>query len=288
MKKVLLVLLCVVMLFTFTACNNNPFLSKSKVDSLVKQAGGANPQAEMTIEYKVTKGSKTNEYKIVLTYEILLDKTPITALNFIDAVVDNYYSNLLFDYNSSAYNYFIGGRYYAKQVEVEGNETNTTVTKYYKTTARPTFVGEFEGNNYSDPTGATDGSGYSKFEALSLAMYHDKNTESFDKANGAIIMALRDDCLNYKNYAVFAKMVNMVVYVDGVASPQASPENPSTEPLDWLLTNLKSYTSTNTQVVYDVDGNELPQKQTFLTVKPCFSIKMLGNTDWAKLTSAIK
>ncbi len=277
MKKVLIILLCAIMLLTFTACNGNDFLSAGETKSLLKKVGGKNPQAQMTLSYQVGKDSSKQTVTLEIVYEILLDKTPITAVNFINAVQDGFYSDVLVHSNQSTYNYMIAGGYYKKDiVSTNDNGEEVTTTKFYQQSL-PSFVGEIAGNGFAEPRGEkVDGDSYTKFDVFSLAMYHADGANYFNSADGRLVISTSSQTkLSHLNYAVFAKMISIVVKVDG---EQISTDIPS-----WVLTTLDSSTSTTKRTIYDKDDVKQSAQVSILSPEIIIDIKMLGDVDWSVL-----
>ena len=103
MKKLLVIALCLVMLFTFTACSGVQFLSKGAVNNLVKKysENGKLPQMEMTFSYETSKNSTPMQIKVV--YELLLDKTPISVISFINLLNAGRYENCVVDSKTSLF-----------------------------------------------------------------------------------------------------------------------------------------------------------------------------------------
>ena len=93
MKKVLSVLvlaMCIVMLLSFASCGM--FMSASSVNKVVREFG--TPQAQMTLSFTT---SANNKFKYVITYDLLLEKTPITTINFINLVESGFYKDAIFE-----------------------------------------------------------------------------------------------------------------------------------------------------------------------------------------------
>lgn len=277
MKKTLIIILCVIMLLSFTACNNQGFLSAGRTKALLKDVGGKNPQAQMTLTYKVGSGSAQQTVTLEIVYEVLMDKTPITAVNFINAVQDGFYNNVLVHTNQSSYNYMIAGGYYKKDTtSTNDSGAEVVTTKYYKQ-AIPAFVGEIAGNGFAEPKGEqVDGDSYTKFDVFSLAMYHADGAAHFNSADGRLVIATSSQIrLSHLNYAVFAKMVSIVVKVDG---QQVATDVPS-----WVLTTLDSSTATTKRDIYDQNDVKQSTQVSILSPDITIDIKMLGDIDWSVL-----
>lgn len=277
MKKTLIIILCVIMLLSFTACNNQGFLSAGRTKALLKDVGGKNPQAQMTLTYKAGSGSAQQTVTLEIVYEVLMDKTPITAVNFINAVQDGFYNNVLVHTNQSSYNYMIAGGYYKKDTtSTNDSGAEVVTTKYYKQ-AIPAFVGEIAGNGFAEPKGEqVDGDSYTKFDVFSLAMYHADGAAHFNSADGRLVIATSSQIrLSHLNYAVFAKMVSIVVKVDG---QQVATDVPS-----WVLTTLDSSTATTKRDIYDQNDVKQSTQVSILSPDITIDIKMLGDIDWSVL-----
>ena len=278
MKKVLVILVLVIMLFSVCACSYVPstrFLSRSQVDSLVKKYG--TPQAELTINYRLS--SSSTDYEIKITYDLLLSQAPLAVIRFIQLANDGAYDNTVIDTYDSTYHYMIIGRYIYKDSVVSENKKNWYVNNALDTT----FKGEFASNNYREPK-----DGYAQFKTanggFSLAMYHeryqDENTTNFDTANGAFILATRNESLNPNNYAVFAQMVSMS-YKVGNAEPDVT-----TRVNDTARANLEGFTSKTSQRKIYTDEEETDTIPSFSMMNQIVTIKVriLGdNVDWSKL-----
>ena len=263
MKKVLIAVICCVLLVCLVSCNGIGFMSDPQVKRVVAEFG--TPQAEMTLEFK----SSNKNMKYIITYDLLLDKTPITTINFINLVDSGFYTNTIMDSYTTSYNYYIAGRYvYNKEAtdeKIKDNESGKT------------FIGEFKSNNYGEPNG-----GYAQFSMFSLAMYHDSKGDAFNDGNGTLIFSTSDSVtLNSNNYAVFAKMNKIQIYQDDNLLSTYTDGKINGMYLD-LMTKL---TGRPTMKVVN-SANETRNEQILgsgTTPYFVFSIKMLGDKDWSKL-----
>lgn len=264
MKKILIIVMCVVLLVCLVSCNGAGFMSASRVKKAVADFG--TPQAEMTLEF--TTNNKKMKY--VITYDLLLDKTPITTINFINLVESGFYTNAIMDSYNSSQNYYTAGRFVydkdaATDEKIRDNESGKK------------FIGEFKTNNYSEPEG-----GYAQFSMFSLAMYHDGKGESFNDGNGTLIFTTSESStLKASNYAVFAKVNKLEIYQGDDLLNTYEGGKISSMYLDQMtkLTgkpNMKVLNSAN--VARDVSILGLSGTPYFV-----FSIKMLGDKDWTKL-----
>ena len=267
MKKVLVAFLMVALLFSLCACgvSSDNFMSRSQVSSLVKQY--PNPQAVVTLNYETSTNEK---FEVKITYNLLLEQAPLAVTRFIQIANDGGYDNTLVDtLDNSSHTYMIMGRYEQRD------------DKYYNVRlADTTFAGEFESNKYRMPKG-----GYTDFSLFSLAMYHDANGESFNSANGTLILALASETsekpitLNSANYAVFAEYESMTVRIDD------GDVNSYKKVSDTVLNHLKNFTTRKSnQPVYDPnDPNASSVAVTIMNTKITLSVEILGNYDWTKL-----
>ena len=275
MKKVLVALLLILMLFTVCACTYVPstsFLSHSKQNALVKTYG--TPQAVVTLTYSRSGGS---DREVRVTYDLLLNQTPLAVIRFIQLANEGVYNNTLIDTYDSSYRYMIMGRYAALQ-ETEGSTAYT----YYNRTSDVTFAGEFKTNGYKEPEG-----GYAQFSTLSLAMYHEatKDSSSFDAANGTLILALDRVSLNANNYAVFATM-NTFEYRYGGTGDFIKRSKVDAD----ILADLVSFTSTTSRDVYTVYDDDTKGSSTsirMMNARVFIQVEIIGaegkSADWSKL-----
>ena len=78
--------------------------------------------------------------KYIITYDLLLDKTPITTINFINLVDSGFYTNTIMDSYTTSYNYYIAGRYvYNKEAtdeKIKDNESGKTIIGEFKSNLR--------------------------------------------------------------------------------------------------------------------------------------------------------
>ena len=247
-------------------------MSVSKVNRAVKEFG--TPQAQMTLSFTTSKGTK---FIYVITYDLLLQKTPITVINFINLVEDGFYKDVIFDTYNSSNNYYSAAKYaYRKSGDSDDMHG-------YENASGITMVGEFKTNNYPEPNG-----GYEQFSLFSLAMYHDNNADSVNSANGTLIFSTASSAskdkksLNYTNYAVFAKVVSIDIYI-------GDNETPVTYTADKMnstyLQNMVEQTSTYSMSMIKSDGTSpsVSVLASGATPRFVFSIAMLGDKDWTKL-----
>ncbi len=273
MKKVLSVLvlaMCIVMLLSFASCGM--FMSASSVNKVVREFG--TPQAQMTLSFTT---SANNKFKYVITYDLLLEKTPITTINFINLVESGFYKDAIFESYNTTNNYYLAGRYTYKKDAESGNSHG------YENVSGITIPGEFKTNGYKEPKG-----GYEKFSMFSLAMYHDNAGKSFDSADGTLIFSTASSAstekvsLNYTNYAVFAKMVSIDIYEDDNETPRTYPGD-KLNSLYW--DNLIKLTSTTScsMTKSNGDSSSVTVLGSGSIPRFVFSIEMLGDKDWSKL-----
>ena len=274
MKKILVVLMIVMMLATLCACNYVPstrFLSKAQVNAIAKNFD--DPQAEMTLDY--TSNGENVEVKI--TYNLLLTKTPLAAIRFIQLTNEGFYDDTVVDYYNSTNHYWTLGRYRYEESKIQTQGKMV----YLQNPCDKTFKGEFESNGYGMPKG-----GYAKFRILSLAMYYEPWTETdntFDTANGHLIMSAANESsnastLNSANYAVFAEMDSISVRRTTDGKFQTFGKVPSD-----LLTQLTDFKSRTSRDVYDDDSEANKTSVSLMTTVVKIHVKMLGDYDWSKL-----
>ena len=260
MKKVLVVLLIVSLLFTLCACSvpHNSFMSKSMVNSLVKAY--PNPQAKVTFTYD-TGG---NNFEVTITYNLLLDKAPLAVTRFIQIANEGGYDGTLVDaLSKSAPMYAVMGRY-------------THQNEYYAVrTTDVTFAGEFASNGYREPKG-----GYAEFKLYSLAMFHKNEGEYFDSADGTFILALAGagKTLSSANYAVFAEFASMTVKTNGETTTKET-----TSPSAKLRDHLLSF-STTSRTIYDSVDKDAPSfSAPICSTEVKLTVEIVEGYDWSKL-----
>ena len=291
-KKIWIIVLAVVMLVVFAGCNSVSFMSDKERNNLVSKYG--TPQAEVVLEYTVDEEVVT----LTLTYDLLLDKAPITVVNFINLVEQGYYNaktnddgsvtSLIFDNRiQSTTNAWIAGRYtYTIDSEDKTTYRRATELDY-------TIAGEFVQNGYVLPVeeGETDEEitdGNAKFSMFSLAMYHDNTVSDFNGASSAFFLTTDSRTTeNYKNYAVFAQLSKLSVEVKQgdttVEYVKDATQVPSSvvDDFDTVLDATRSTTVTNDSA----DGeNTSTESVTMLQyVFRIVSIKMVDNNDYSTL-----
>lgn len=259
--RVLALVMCAMLLFSLVACNGPKTISASKAKRLIDKYGI--PQAQLTLNFT----SNGKKMKYVITYDLLMDKTPTTVVNFINLVENKFYDNVIFQtYNSSQNFYRAAG--YSYREDSEGK------SKVVENVSGITIPGEFESNLYSEPKG-----GYADFSMFSLAMYHENTADKFDSANGELIFSTGDSVtLNASNYAVFAKMVSLSVYTGDDETPQTYTGKIS----EWALTALTKINSASSCNVTTAEGDSKSVSLIHSSNIPrlVFSIEMLGG-EWS-------
>ncbi len=278
-KKILMIAMAVLLTLALCGCNTATFMKDGQRDKLVKEYGV--PQAEMEIEYE------RNEQKVnvKITYNLLLSKTPVTVINFINLVESGYYANTVFDSRiNSTTNAWIAGRY--SFITAEGE----TEGKYYEMEGKDySIIGEFVQNGYVLPKDAADEEneditdGNAKFSMFSLAMYHESSSSSFDSASTAFFMTIDTQTReNYKNFAVFAEVASVTVTVDGEEICKDAASVPAS-----IVEDFDNMTTTTTQKVVvdtDADGNDVTESHTLLrNVISIVNIKMSDGKDYSNL-----
>ncbi len=268
MKKLLVVLMIAVMLVTLCACSYVPsdrFMSSIKVNSLAKTY--ENPQAQLTLNYTVN----SNDVEVKIIYNLQLKKTPIATVRFIQLVQEGFYDGAFLENYNSSYHYMTLGRYVRADSLLQENKT-----VYLQNPSDVTFKGEFKSNGYKEPDG-----GYAQFQIMSLAMYHDDWTETnntFDDANGYLIMAMANQTLNSDNYAVFAQMDSISYKIGEGEYGKATAKVPST-----ILSNLTGFTAKTSRTVYDDDSEVNSSSVSLMSTVVRVHFEMLGDYDWSKL-----
>ena len=76
MKKLLLLAMTFVMMFSFTACSGGGFLSEKDILDVT-----TNPEVTITLEYDLDDGDGVREVELV--FELFYNKAPSTVANFI-------------------------------------------------------------------------------------------------------------------------------------------------------------------------------------------------------------
>lgn len=270
--KVLTVLMVALLLVSLCACSYVPstrFMSRMQVNSLVKEYG--TPQAVVTLNYEIN--SQKVEVKIL--YNLLLEKTPLATVRFIQLANEGFYDDTVIDTYNSTYKYMIMGRYAYRESELQENKM-----LYFRNESDVTFKGEFKSNAYDEPS-----DGYAQFSILSLAMYHDDATsdiENFDKASGALIMAVANKTLNSDNYAVFAEMVSVTLQ-----NNDADPITYDGKVPSQLFSNLTYFTSRSSRNVYDDMTEEHYSSISLMSTRVTIHVEILGGSGdyWSKLPS---
>lgn len=276
MKKVLRFLalvMCATLLISLVACNGPRFMSSSKVKKLVQEFGLL--QAEMTLSFS----SNNKKMKYVITYDLLLDKAPITVINFINLVNEGHYNDAILDSFNSSGSYYTGGRY-AYRADDEDKK------KVLENNSGIQIPGEFKSNGYNEPEG-----GYAEFFVFALAMNHTleqgkDNSENFNDANGALIFSVASTesgkALNYTNYAVFAKMSSISIYSGDDETPIATYDDKIGSTYLKQFTDLTSTTSC-TVTTGSGDSKSVQILGSSQVPRFIFNIRMLGDKDWSKL-----
>lgn len=291
LRKVLLIALAVVMLFTMTGCSGGNFMSQRDVDSLVNTYG--TPQMQMVVEYT----HNDNTYEMTLSYDLDLADTPITVVNFINLVTSGYYNaktedskttSMIFGNRiSGTTNAWVAGRY---TVTVDGEDAKT-----YRHVPQLdyTIKGEFVQNDYvldvkeEDKEDDTIKDGNNKFELFSLAMYHAGSGEDFDSASGAFFLTTSSHVTeNYKNYAVFAYLTHMQVKLNDVVIYDG--DSASADVVADINDNMS--TTTSTDVVTIDDENDTEKISLLTNLFRIVSVSMTDSSakDYSKLPTNYK
>lgn len=296
MKKLLVIVLCLVMLFTFSACSGAQFLSASKVDKLVAKysENGKLPQVEMILTYKTS--GKATPMQIKVVYDLLLDKTPISVISFINLLESGRYNNVVVDSSQSThmqigrFTYFTADDSTDEEEELPAIDfpTSSSERVYLLTNPSATFAGEFKNNNFKPYGKVAEGDdGFNKFEMFSLAMYHDAASvksdsdeqqaeykRAYNSADGRLMLSLgtteNGTAPNYKNYAVFARPVSFSVSIN-----LGEFSDPVSQLDSYLLKQIKSVSSKTVTI----SGTAY----TPILIDVSFQM-VAGNIDWANIT----
>jgi cyclophilin family peptidyl-prolyl cis-trans isomerase len=287
------------MVFSLAACNGAAeFLGEKDIASLVAQYG-AEPEMLLTLEYTTDEDVTV---RLDITYKLLLEKLPITAINFINLVESGYYdekvtaegtTSLFFDkrINSNTNAWVVGNYTHTKPVDEDASDIYrvaddigyTIIGEFYqngwKYELTEEQIAELEADD-KDPTLYDNNPDFSLF---ALAMYHDGAVEDFDEAGSAFFLTTSDSITeNHKNYAVFAVMQSMTVsLVDGDKQIVSSDKAVA----DVLYDFSKLSDTTNRDVTYiDDDGSESKTATSMLEhLIRLVKVEMLGNTDFSNL-----
>lgn len=145
MKKALITVIAFLLLFSFCACSAGEFISASKLEKIKEKSGiDANPVATLTLRYTdINEESSGEVYTVVIEYELLIDKAPITVINFMNLIQQGFYDNTVVDYIGERY--LIAGRY--------SEEDDKFITKE----SGYTIKGEFLANGFKVDESKKDG-----------------------------------------------------------------------------------------------------------------------------------
>lgn len=210
MKKALIIVIAFLLLFSFCACSAGEFISASKLENIKAKSGiDANPVATVTLRYTdLNDDARGDVYTVVIRYELLIDKAPITVINFMNLVQDGFYDNTVVDYIGSRY--LIAGRYTQEDDKFITKESGYTIK------------GEFLANGFKVDESKKDGDNAQPMLG-SLIMFHNAQTSTknyFDTASSAFFMAFTDEFstatavpMSKDNYAVFAYVLSSTMSV---------------------------------------------------------------------------
>lgn len=297
-SKVLVVILAVMMLMTLTACDSSDFLSDKQISNLVSEYG--TPTMDVVLEYTLDDSVVT----VTLSYELQLETTPITVVNFINLVESGYYDQTssteddvttttshLIGTGFSSTNALLAGKY----TVTESSDEDVDNTYSMATTLDYTILGEFVSNGYvievDDDEEDEDITDYNNtVELLSLAMYHGVTSSTFDSANGQFLFTTSSvNTVNYQNYAVFAYLTNMKVEVtdeDGNVTVESDGQINSTV----LNTIINELDSTSTEDVVYTDDSDVEQTDSvslYTEGLRIVSIAMTDSNDYSSLPSYV-
>ena len=210
MKKALIIVIAFLLLFSFCACSAGEFISASKLENIKAKSGiDANPVATVTLRYTdLNDDARGDVYTVVIRYELLIDKAPITVINFMNLVQDGFYDNTVVDYIGSRF--LIAGRYTQEDDKFITKESGYTIK------------GEFLANGFKVDESKKDGDNAQPMLG-SLIMFHNAQTSTknyFDTASSAFFMAFTDEFstatavpMCKDNYAVFAYVLSSTMSV---------------------------------------------------------------------------
>lgn len=186
MKKLLLLAMTFVMMFSFTACSGGSFLSEKDILNVT-----TNPEVTITLEYDLDDGQGTREVELV--FELFYNKAPSTVANFIKLADEHYYDGKIIDYaniesGAGDLSYISGGRYeLGEDGKIVDDKKNYSIK------------GEFIANQWktNDLT----------HEYGSLVMDRDFGAgEAFDTASTRFYITLNESVKRDRNYCVFGKI----------------------------------------------------------------------------------
>lgn len=186
MKKLLLLAMTFVMMFSFTACSGGSFLSEKDILDVT-----TNPEVTITLEYDLEDGAGVREVELV--FELFYNKAPSTVANFIKLAKDGYYNGKIIDYanaksGAGSVSYVSGGRY-------EVNEEGKIVDDKKKYSIKGEFIAnQWKANDLTHEYG-------------SLVMDRDAGPgEAFDTASTRFYITLNESVERDRNYCVFGKI----------------------------------------------------------------------------------
>ena len=186
MKKLLLLAMTFVFMFSFTACSGGSFLSDKDILEV-----SANPEATIVLEYDL--GDNQGVRQVELVFELCYDKAPSTVANFIKLAKDEYYNGKIIDFadtkdDTSELSYISGGRY---QLDEEGEIVDDA--KNYN------IKGEFVANKWDKND--------LKHKLGSLVMDRDFGSgAAFDTASTRFYITLNENVSRDRNYCVFGQI----------------------------------------------------------------------------------
>lgn len=289
-KVIAVVLVVMMLMMTLTACSSSSFLSDSKIAKLVEQYG--TPTMDVVIEYTY----EDSVTQITLSYELQLETTPITVVNFINLVEAEYYNAVteddvttshIFGTGFSSTNALLAGKY----TQSISTDEDVDDTFSLSETLDYTILGEFVQNGYvldvaddEEDEDVTDSN--NTVELFSLAMYYGSTASTFDDANGQFILTTSSvNTVNYQNFAVFAYLTNMKVVVDDVEVYNGYDVDSTT-----LEVITEYLTSTTTQDVVYTDEYGVEQETSVSLYSDAIrivSITMTDDNDYSSLPTYV-
>ena len=256
LKSAFIVILAIVMTFSFVACQGSRFLTSAQIDSLGERLGLSrdssdnfiNPTATIVLSFE----SDGETFVVELTYELLFDKAPITVNNFIALAQEGFYDDTVVSFTNADYSLF--GLY---QINSED--------AYEKKEVDFTIKGEFGANGWF--VNGEDIEDNAKHQLGCLGMYHAEQTKSvnyYDTAStGFYILWTNvygsDKTLSNDNYAVFAYIKTCKMTVNDSATGYLNGSS-SSEGLNSQF--VDEITGVSTVTKKDVDNNTLSKVPT--------------------------
>ena len=200
MKKLIVLVLAIVLMFSFTGCSK--FLTDKQILDVPEDK---NPVVTFVIEYE-----ESNSIRWVVTLECVLyyNKAPSTVAHFVNLVNDEYYDNKVFH---GLYNVGENTTYYMVTGTYELSEDGTKFVK--DTETKHSIRGEFPANEWEK----------NDLEHKLGSLVMDRTIgedKAFDTASTNFYFSLNDFNGRSKNYAVFGQIEKMKLecYIDNAVT----------------------------------------------------------------------